>query len=158
MVRSPRVATSHGLECRESDAASLETKITGRHIDFMISTGAGSGLLNDFSIVGYFSTLSLEEAYWLWRRIFIPWHGKTFAACKEEHSTVFFFLRANSEEIWKYFHSIAFQVSELWKYAGMFLCIGILCFCSRSKLLCIFGNVSIVLYSYKDVYILIRKV
>ena len=103
VVRKPRFAASHVPECLESDTRRLQTKITGRHID-----STGSGLLSDFSYAGC-STSPLEEAYWRqWRQIFIPWYGKTFVACEEKQNTVFSFSRANSEEIWKYFLTIAF--------------------------------------------------
>ena len=101
VVRKPRLAASHRPECRESNTRRLKTKLTGRHINFIISTGASSGLLSDFSYAGC-SFPSLEEAYWRqWRRIFIPWYGKTFAVCEEKQNyyTLFSTLRANSEEI-----------------------------------------------------------
>ena len=86
VVRNPCCAVSHGLECPESYAGRLQAKVTGRTIDFMISSSPGSGLLicrrRYFSFAG--RGMSLEEANWRqWRRIFIPWHDKTFAACEE---------------------------------------------------------------------------
>lgn len=108
---------------------------TGRNIDFMISTRSGSGLLifrrRNFSLAGR-SIMSLEEANWRqWLWTYIPLHGKMFAACEERWVS----LRVNSEEILKYFQTIALQGKCLWTYAGIFLCIGIFSYlCSRFKI------------------------
>ena len=87
VVCNPCRAASHGPECRESDARRLHTKVAGWNIDFMISTSPGSGQLiyrrHGIGFVGR-SIRSLEDANWRqWRRILIPRHDKTFAACEE---------------------------------------------------------------------------
>ena len=67
VVRNPCRAAFHGPECRESDARPLQTKVTGRNIDFTISSSPGSGQLiyrrRGIGFVGR-SIRSLEEANW----------------------------------------------------------------------------------------------